>query len=346
MSPRDIIHDGLSSTTAFSLVCCSLSLPSASRSSSTCTDYRHQDDEGVSSRGAISLKGAILKHNDSNVSSDRLRFEIQSAPRSGSTSGQQKWHIKGNHLVEVTRWVQAISKSIAWYKTNDQDLLADRSRGSESETDGRSLRASVMGRFGSISGSITRLKPTPSGHGSTSSLDPDGERDYSMRDGSVDLLKSPVVGSSMLSVGGDTMDEPTPMDISDVSSDARSQRPPPHESTFMLQGNSIIAQMEVSHELCRRFDLPPALHEAGKAAIESFATVQRMMQEYIQMVHDREDWWKEKLDKERERNALWEESLQIVVQEGGCDGEGVEVEDTEEEFESADGCYYWTGFDR
>jgi hypothetical protein len=41
-----------------------------------------------------------------------------------------------------------------------------------------------------------------------------------------------------------------------------------------------------------------------------------MIDEYIQMAKDREEWWKSQLQRERERQTVWEESLQTVVREG------------------------------
>ena len=41
-----------------------------------------------------------------------------------------------------------------------------------------------------------------------------------------------------------------------------------------------------------------------------------MVSELVRMSAEREEWWKERLIQERQRGALWEESLQVVVKEG------------------------------
>jgi hypothetical protein len=44
--------------------------------------------------------------------------------------------------------------------------------------------------------------------------------------------------------------------------------------------------------------------------------VNGMMNEYVQMAKERDEWWRLKLKREQERQAVWEESLQTVVKEG------------------------------
>ena len=99
------------------------------------TDYRHQDDESITSRGSISMKNAFLKTSSgynhqhltpnsipSNKSS--LRFEIHSLPSahaSSSSSQQQKWYIKANHPTEAARWITAIQTCMDWYTKRDNN---------------------------------------------------------------------------------------------------------------------------------------------------------------------------------------------------------------------------------
>lgn len=54
-------------------------------------DYRHQDDENISSRGSISMKNCALRV----AQGDKLRFEVHSTPsRSASHTSIQKWYLK------------------------------------------------------------------------------------------------------------------------------------------------------------------------------------------------------------------------------------------------------------
>jgi len=44
--------------------------------------------------------------------------------------------------------------------------------------------------------------------------------------------------------------------------------------------------------------------------------VRTMMDEYMQMTKDREEWWKAQLQQERAIHMVWGESLQTVAREG------------------------------
>src|SRR6202012_206238 len=105
--------------------------------SGTCTDYRHQEDEQVASRGSISMKTAVLRPS---TGAEKLRFEVHSTPSRGHTS-VQKWYMKANHPVEASRWKQAISKAIEHpkhqYRPNEGDsspISRHSGRGSISST--------------------------------------------------------------------------------------------------------------------------------------------------------------------------------------------------------------------
>ena len=54
---------------------------------------------------------------------------------------------------------------------------------------------------------------------------------------------------------------------------------------------------------------PPHIHHGFDEAIYVLSGA-------LTMVKDREEWWKAQLQRERERQAVWEESLQTVVREG------------------------------
>lgn len=82
---------------------------------------------------------------------------------------------------------------------------------------------------------------------------------------------------------------------------------PPHEANFELHGNAVAAQMEMSLKLLS--SSPPAVKE-------SFGAVSEMMTEFCAMARERDEWWRKQLRKERARQAVWEESLAMVVKEG------------------------------
>ncbi|EDQ99212.1 uncharacterized protein LACBIDRAFT_335212 [Laccaria bicolor S238N-H82] len=94
----------------------------------------------------------------------------------------------------------------------------------------------------------------------------------------------------------------------DLSSAAESDgQLPPHEANFELHGNAVAAQMEMSLKLLS--SSPPAVKE-------SFGAVSEMMTEFCAMARERDEWWRKQLRKERARQAVWEESLAMVVKEG------------------------------
>ncbi|THH16409.1 hypothetical protein EW146_g4224 [Bondarzewia mesenterica] len=252
--------------------------------------YRHQEDETVASRGSITMKSAILRVPPSN---EKVRFEVQSTPSRGHTS-IQKWYIRANHPVEAARWTQAISKAIEWYKHSGYD------QGSES--DAPSKAASVRGSIGSRMTSFAKKKGREDSQSATSSMansdDEEGNGSASPRD---------AVGEQ---------------DANDESSgnDSVGGQVPPHADSIDLQGNSTVAQLELTAQLLTNMtsssNSATRTSELQIALKESLSTVQGMMAEYVQMVNERDEWWHARLAREQERQTLWEESLASVVREG------------------------------
>ncbi|KII83915.1 hypothetical protein PLICRDRAFT_702189 [Plicaturopsis crispa FD-325 SS-3] len=260
--------------------------------------YRHQEDETVASRGSISMKTAVLKVAPGG---EKLRFEVHSVPSRGHQS-VQKWYMKANHHVEAHRWTQAIGKSIDWYKREREEEHARMS----GDSDASGLKPASLFRSGSSAVS-RRSAVSQRSTGSTHAEDTGGETDGDA---------SPVMNHP-----GDGSHEDDAEDKNDESSDAEStHRAPPHDSTFELQGNSTTAQVELTAQLLSDLALPanasPRAHEVKSAIKDSLATVQGMLHDYMVMSKAREEWWKSTLRQERQRQALWEESLRTVVKEG------------------------------
>ena len=95
---------------------------------------------------------------------------------------------------------------------------------------------------------------------------------------------------------------------------------PPHNGTVDLQANTAAAQLELTTNLVASFNLPSSvpqqLRDIEAALKDSIKQAQQVTNEYIRMTKEREQWYKEQLDKEQERNSAWEESLSVVVREG------------------------------
>ncbi|KAI6112236.1 Oxysterol-binding protein-domain-containing protein [Pisolithus croceorrhizus] len=263
--------------------------------------YRHQEDENVASRGAISLKTAILKTGNGG---DKTRFEVHSAPSRSRASGIQKWYMRANHPVEAARWTQAISNSMEWARRHDLGQLS-LPRGS-GDSDRSALKP---GKVGLNLG--TKRKVDLGAHSIRGSQ---GSFADMREDGGGVILGN--VSEDAINDEYDTEND----DRRNGSSLSSLSTRPPHESTFDLQGNSVAAQMELTVQLFSSvpppLDAPPRAIELRDALKGSFLTVQTMVNEYVQMSKEREEWWRSQLRRERERQTVWEESLQTVVREG------------------------------
>lgn len=308
------------------LSCKSSSIPNSLTSLTSCIDYRHQEDETVASRGSISMKTALLKTSISGA--DRLRFEVHSTPSRGHNSGVQKWYMKANHPVEASRWTQAISKSIEWYKRENNESGNNSGTGTDGERRRRSVESDESGlmktafvrstrvSMSSVSllgmGSLRRQHTTGPSGGAASEVE-SGNSSIGGGDVSPDLNQV----EDQAGKDNDADDEDDPNDESSV---ADSTKTPPHESNFDLHGNSMAAQMELTSQLLTNLALPPGApqrsSELKTALKESLGMVHGMMNEYMQMASEREEWWKKQLEKEKERQSIWQESLATVVKEG------------------------------
>ncbi|KAI0757752.1 Oxysterol-binding protein-domain-containing protein [Daedaleopsis nitida] len=257
-------------------------------------DYRHQDDENLACRGSIALRNAVLTVP---TGTSGLRFEVHSTPSRGHSS-VQKWYLKANHPVEASRWITALQKSMEIAKREGEQQ--DRRSG---ESDAPSLKPSL-----SVSGSSHRSRhkdrSTSGVISNTSSTAGDAES------------------------GGEAIDRKGPSNVfddlepegEDVSDTDSTQQIPPHTNSFELQGNALLAQVDLAAQLLSGLptQVPgtPRAAELNKAIDDTFHSVTGMLSEYVNMVKDREEWYKAKLERERERQNIWEESLQAVVREG------------------------------
>ena len=267
-------------------------------------DYTRQEDEEIASRGAISMKTAVLKIGKG---TEKTRFEVYSAPVRGHTTGVQKWYMRANHPVEAARWTQAINKSMEWYRREADKSLAGRR---STESDKSALRPTKIRTSFQSGVSAMRELGTHSLRGEQASLVDPAEYASIVGDISKDSIQAP---------DEEEVEEVANRHDSSAASEV-TQSHPPHGSTFDLHGNSVAAQMDLTAQLLAGLPLPSdaslRTQELRDALKESFTTVQSMINEYLQMVKEREEWWRSQLQRERERQTIWEESLQTVVREG------------------------------
>lgn len=226
-----------------------------------------------------------------------LRFEIHSTATRGNA---QKWYLKANHRVEAARWTQALQTAIEYAQREPE---GERKSGESDVPSLPSFKTGVTSVRGTLASYSIRSKPTDSIHPSatSSNVAPDQE---SGDEGSPKRDKS-------FKESGDEREEHD----SDAESEAKV---PPHDNSFELQGSTLVAQVELASELVSKVPVPEPHSKAlelKKAVDETLQSVHGMLVEYVQMIKDREDWWKAKLEREHERQNLWEESLQLVVKD-------------------------------
>ncbi|KAI0716160.1 Oxysterol-binding protein-domain-containing protein [Cerioporus squamosus] len=257
--------------------------------------YRHQDDENLACRGSIALRTAVLTVP---TGTSGLRFEVHSTPSRGHSS-VQKWYLKANHPVEASRWITALQKSMEIAKRESEQQ--DRRSG---ESSAPSLKPSL-----SISGSsynTHKRKDRAAGAiVSTASSLETWSRVVRSREGARS------VRDPEQAVDGEGEDS---------TSEAGSTNQVPHANAFELQGNALLAQVDLASQLLSGLPAQapgsPRAAELSKALTDTFHSVSGMLSEYVSMVKEREEWYKSKLERERERQNIWEESLQAVVREG------------------------------
>ena len=237
---------------------------------------------------------------------EKMRFEVQSAPSRGNrSSGVQKWYLKANHPVEASRWMQAIGKSIELYKREGTDSDSKRNSGESQFNFVRThSQASHRGSVSTLArkrhdsvvvGNESGTSFVDTGDEEETGIIQDGPPDHGAEEEDVERNDS---SSAVESIG----------------------RVPPYDASFDLHGNSTTAQMELTSQLLSNLALPPSAspraQELKSALKDSFSMVQDMMNEYICMAKERDEWWRLKVQREQERQTVWEESLRTVVKEG------------------------------
>lgn len=227
--------------------------------------------------------------------SERTRFEVSTSAARGQHHGSaQKWYLKANHPVEASRWAQALKNSIEWARQHE--LNADGSRKSvESERSGSAASVSSHNRVPSIMKKTFRSRHASVMSRSTSQAEFSDGGAYSNQE-------------------GPPRDEEEEEDDS-ASSTSDQSTVPPHD-TFELHGNATSAQLEITSQLLAKYVDSNPQSEAPHALKQSLSMAQDMLNEYTKMAHERDEFWRKQMKKEKKRQHFWEESLATVVKEG------------------------------
>jgi len=259
------------------------------------------------------MKSATVK---SSGAADKLRFEVHShlsaTPGPSSTSGAgggiQKWYLKANHYVELTRWTNALNASIEWSKNRETSPV----RGSHMITPSESNDPASYSRSGSVDGgsmrttSTSRRRHTPYRHSSHRSR------------GSLTDYEGAPYDSERDKTGAEHDDG----DSFDGSSSDQSAGQPPHSETLQVHAHATTTQLDTTASLIKAVlsskDVLAGRRgaELSKELTESIGAASQMFASYARMTKEREEWYSGQLDRERTRAGVWEESLQIAAREG------------------------------
>jgi oxysterol-binding protein 1 len=230
-------------------------------------------------------------------STDKLRFEVHASTRNGEGI-PEKWYMKANHAIEVTRWVQSLQRAIDWShrgRSGDSDAASIISTGTDVGTQSGHSPKKRFSRVtkNAVFGSMKRSNSSKKGSSSSS------------------LHHEPL--HTTVATEGYSSDE-------DTSTKAFSQDHPPHQESFELLGNTAATHIDLAVQLLAGLDSaePSDLNiEETRASLKAtIFQAQSMFTEYSHMTQEREAWFKAKLARERERAGIWEESLHKVVKEG------------------------------
>ncbi|KAF9269762.1 hypothetical protein L218DRAFT_890596 [Marasmius fiardii PR-910] len=172
-----------------------------------------------------------------------------------------------------------------------------------------SARHSLSGR--SLRRAITKDRSAHGDEGSNGGLKNSGAAETSHLQTSRHADEGAITDAESAAFGNDDLES-----VDDGTSSQKSTETLPHKESFELHGNAISAQVELTEQLLRNVSTGNAQDRGLDAIKESYTAMQGIISEYMQMVKEREGWYRRRLDAERHRQKAWEESLAIVVKEG------------------------------
>jgi hypothetical protein len=183
------------------------------------------------------MKNALIKVNELH----RTRFEIHSlhnppVASSFTSSYIQKWYIKANHPVEAARWIQALNKSIEWARAAP-------------EVPRKSFEGDI--KFTSIKRpqSVSRKSTATGILEDTDSINAALSADPNLSDFNAEQPPVSAGEDDDFDIAAGTTGIGMPADDSSSADTGSRQQLPPHEDIFELQGNSILAQLEITQSL-------------------------------------------------------------------------------------------------
>ncbi|GAA5826399.1 hypothetical protein JCM11251_002351 [Rhodosporidiobolus azoricus] len=252
--------------------------------------FHSQEDEGKATRGSISMAVAQIQP----PGSEKLKFTVSN--KLGKSMPQ--FYLKGNHPVEVMRWVDHLRQHIEYARGGGDNAS------SKASTAANSTYASSV--------SDTRRPSVTIATGG-------------------DRMHSSPADSVRGSIDGD--DETFNGDDDDIA---------PHADDFHLMAQSTKTQLELTQQLLSSLIVsrqssiyeadgssirngeatsrPGSIHSSSgrqadvkEALKRSLASAEQLLDDYVDVVHQREKWFQRRYDKELEAKRMWEESMKEVA---------------------------------
>ncbi|KAK4054372.1 hypothetical protein OIO90_003605 [Microbotryomycetes sp. JL221] len=238
--------------------------------------YRTQEDEGKASRGSINMGVAnIVTHND------KLKFSIENQLGKSFPS----FYLKGNHPVEVMRWIDTLKQNV------------DFAREGAYITRTRSGASSYAPSLASLSGDDN--KPRRPSEFTVRGIDPSTRS--SPADSFAERDASFIADDETFNEEGDTVPRAEDFDL--LAQGAKTQL----EHTQQLLNSLVVASDSPgSASATRQADVKEAL----KGALVS---LNNLLDEYVDVVHQRERFFVRKYEREIDAKRMWEENMKEVA---------------------------------
>ncbi|GAA5919977.1 hypothetical protein JCM6882_004144, partial [Rhodosporidiobolus microsporus] len=248
--------------------------------------YQSQEDEGKATRGSISMAVAQIAP----PGSEKLKFTVSN--KLGKSMPQ--FYLKGNHPVEVMRWVDHLRQHIEYARVES----APHKPSAAGPTYAPSVTDVRRPSFTANSQERMHSSPADSVRGS---IDGDDE-----------------------TFNGDDVAPPHADDFHLMAQSTKTQLELTQQllSSLVVSGRSSVYESDVSslRNGESSSSRPGSIHSASgrqadvkEALRRSLASVEQLLDDYVAVVHQRERFFQRRYDNELEAKRMWEDSMKEVA---------------------------------
>ncbi|KAF2862900.1 hypothetical protein K470DRAFT_227247 [Piedraia hortae CBS 480.64] len=251
--------------------------------------YKNQDDAGSACRGAINMRIAKLTLNPK----DKLQFEIQ-----GKSS--VKYQLKANHEVEAKRWFWTLNNAMQWAKDEEKE-------------EARRAAQQSAARHEYLDRQKTHDDTLAPGESRSAPSFPRDSNDIGGRDAdSITHISRANTGT----VGGDDDDE---VDDDDHAISGR-------KDAYKITAQSAMLQLDLLEKITKALQAEqsknpsiPISNATVVQALEShtaaIGNLKGLVADLLRISRDHEVHWQQRLEREQNIRALWEESMARIAKE-------------------------------